>query len=352
MVNKCKEKFTIAEGNHITSVLNEDGVEIDDKFFSTLTPNTILMILNEGETWNKQFESSGREQDTSAPGMEVSTSKIMGFIEQARASKRKCTNLPGTSAQKLPKPDIVKLGIGWQHYSYNTSSYHQVRSSRNKQIPSHDINLAYNKDYEETLQCLQDIFFKNGRNFKGRISEMELRIGNSAGREISRDGFTAKQYFESCQTQKKRIYLLTKIKAQHITSLDFSITSDSEESLPDLGSQFTENLLSSTLPTVTCSTPSNSAPQFTAHVTSPATSTPISQTSSNILVHAGTPTVTMQLPNTARKCIICADREIDAVIQPCFHSLCLVCGLQIQEHGRKCPICRGNIENVRSIFYC
>ncbi|CAG2184822.1 unnamed protein product [Mytilus edulis] len=265
MVNKCKEKFTIAEGNHITFVLNEDGVEIDDEFFSTLTPNTILMILNEGETWNKQFESSGREQDTSAPGMEVSTSKIMGFIEQARASKRKCTNLPGTSAQKLPKPDIVKLGIGWQHYSYNTSSYHQ---------------------------------------------------------------------------------------AQHITSLDFSITSDSEESLPDLGSQFTENLLSSTLPTVTCSTPSNSAPQFTAHVTSPATSTPISQTSSNILVHAGTPTVTMQLPNTARKCIICADREIDAVIQPCFHSLCLVCGLQIQEHGRKCPICRGNIENVRSIFYC
>ncbi|VDI50089.1 Hypothetical predicted protein [Mytilus galloprovincialis] len=64
MVNKCKEKFTIAEGNHITFVLNEDGVEIDDEFFSTLTPNTILMILNEGETWNKQFESSGREQDT------------------------------------------------------------------------------------------------------------------------------------------------------------------------------------------------------------------------------------------------------------------------------------------------
>lgn len=126
------------------------------------------------------------------------------------------TNLPGTSAQKLPKPDIVKLGIGWQHYSYNTSSYHQVRSSGNKQIPSHDINLAYNKDYEETLQCLQDIFFKNGRNFKGRISEMELRIGNSAGREISRDGFTAKQYFESCQTQKKRIYLLTKIKVKNI----------------------------------------------------------------------------------------------------------------------------------------
>ncbi|CAG2212616.1 unnamed protein product [Mytilus edulis] len=166
MVNKCKEKFTIAEGNHITFVLNEDGVEIDDEFFSTLTPNTILMILNEGETWNKQF-------------------------------------------------DLVHL--------------------------------------------------------------------------------------------------------------EFQVT---------------------------CSTPSNSAPQFTAHVTSPATSTPISQTSSNILVHAGTPTVTMQLPNTARKCIICADREIDAVIQPCFHSLCLVCGLQIQEHGRKCPICRGNIENVRSIFYC
>ncbi|CAC5405430.1 NEUR [Mytilus coruscus] len=282
----------------------------------------------------------------------------MGFIEQARASKRKCSNLPGTSAQKVPKPENVKLGIGWQHYSYNTAGYHQVRSSRNKQIPSHDIVLTIDKDYDGTVKVLQDIFFKNGRNFKGRLSEMESRIGNSAGREISRDGFTAKKYFETCQTQKKRIYLLTKTKAQHITSLDFSITSDSDESLPDLGSQFSENLLSSTLPaisTVTCSTPS--ASQFTAHLTSPsfpAASTPITQTSStsNILVHAGTPTVTIQIPNTARKCIICTDREIDAVIQPCFHSLCLVCGLQIEEHGKKCPICRGQIESVRSIYYC
>lgn len=52
LTSKVRTKLNIGDNENVTVVLEVDGTEIDDEeYFSTLEPNTSLMILTESENW-------------------------------------------------------------------------------------------------------------------------------------------------------------------------------------------------------------------------------------------------------------------------------------------------------------
>ncbi|KAJ3641463.1 hypothetical protein Zmor_027970 [Zophobas morio] len=62
LTSKVKEKLHIFSG--VTMVLDSDGTEIDDEdYFSTLQPNTTLMVLEEGQKWMPVALSCRRSVD-------------------------------------------------------------------------------------------------------------------------------------------------------------------------------------------------------------------------------------------------------------------------------------------------
>jgi len=67
--------------------------------------------------------------------------------------------------------------------------------------------------YAQLFEKLTGIFFKNGRNFKGKLSKMIAEIGNAQAKPI-RNGDTEflslGKYLDKTSCQKGRIYLLTK----------------------------------------------------------------------------------------------------------------------------------------------
>ncbi|KAI6204868.1 hypothetical protein M3Y94_00727000 [Aphelenchoides besseyi] len=51
------------------------------------------------------------------------------------------------------------------------------------------------------------------------------------------------------------------------------------------------------------------------------------------------------------ECVVCSGRA-DNLILPCRHlCLCSECVDQLQQHSRKCPVCRGDIESILRIYY-
>ena len=53
------------------------------------------------------------------------------------------------------------------------------------------------------------------------------------------------------------------------------------------------------------------------------------------------------LPVSAGSCVICLDRQVDAVFYQCGHMCaCHTCGLQLKMQGHKCPMCRAPIQDV------
>ncbi len=51
----AKEKFDIDEGLEVYLVIEEDGTEVDDEeYFSTLTNNTVFMLLFKEDIWSPQ----------------------------------------------------------------------------------------------------------------------------------------------------------------------------------------------------------------------------------------------------------------------------------------------------------
>ena len=58
---------------------------------------------------------------------------------------------------------------------------------------------------------VKDEFFPHGRNYKGRIVEMDAQLGNSKGGRIERT-MNAGEYYDTSATLKCRLYLLTKKK--------------------------------------------------------------------------------------------------------------------------------------------
>ena len=51
----AKEKFEIEEWLEVYLVIEEDGTEVDDEeYFSTLTDNTVFMLLFKEDIWSPQ----------------------------------------------------------------------------------------------------------------------------------------------------------------------------------------------------------------------------------------------------------------------------------------------------------
>lgn len=49
-------------------------------------------------------------------------------------------------------------------------------------------------------------------------------------------------------------------------------------------------------------------------------------------------------------CVVCLDRERDALLMPCRHSvLCLMCAFQVRECSGECPYCRRGIEDIMEL---
>ena len=51
LLEKCVGKFELNPSSNIRFVLEEDGTEIDDAFFSTVAPHTRLIVLDGNESW-------------------------------------------------------------------------------------------------------------------------------------------------------------------------------------------------------------------------------------------------------------------------------------------------------------
>ena len=50
-------------------------------------------------------------------------------------------------------------------------------------------------------------------------------------------------------------------------------------------------------------------------------------------------------------CTICEDREINIVIAPCGHTMCLVCATEVMSRNSKCPVCRAHITKKSNIYF-
>jgi hypothetical protein len=51
------------------------------------------------------------------------------------------------------------------------------------------------------------------------------------------------------------------------------------------------------------------------------------------------------------ECVICYQEEKDTVIMPCSHTFCHNCVTKMFEHGRKCAVCRGRINNSTKVRF-
>jgi len=55
LIIKAKEKFEIDDWLEVYLVIEEDGTEVDDEeYFSTLSDNTVLMLLFKDDIWCPQ----------------------------------------------------------------------------------------------------------------------------------------------------------------------------------------------------------------------------------------------------------------------------------------------------------
>ncbi|XP_072177237.1 uncharacterized protein [Diadema setosum] len=58
-------------------------------------------------------------------------------------------------------------------------------------------------------------------------------------------------------------------------------------------------------------------------------------------------------PASEGNCIICLDKEVDAVLYQCGHMcVCLTCGLRLSTMGSHCPMCRAPIRDVIRAYRC
>nr|XP_054766353.1 formin-G-like [Lytechinus pictus] len=68
---------------------------------------------------------------------------------------------------------------------------------------------------------------------------------------------------------------------------------------------------------------------------------------------AVSPAAPISEPASEGNCIICLDKEVDAVLYQCGHMcVCLTCGLRLSTMGSHCPMCRAPIRDVIRAYRC
>lgn len=92
-------------------------------------------------------------------------------------------------------------------------------------LPTGDMILQTNIDYETCLHTLENLFFPNGKSVKGRISTMETKLGNFHGEVLPGNFFLHQAVARSGSSQKSKLYLLSKKKVSihlHLFSKNIS----------------------------------------------------------------------------------------------------------------------------------
>lgn len=90
------------------------------------------------------------------------------------------------------------------------AKYKQVRSSKGEKSATDNLVLKCNISYDEILEKAVRIYFPKGKSKMGKKEHMELSLGTVKGEPIVREGFSLEKYRQETQTQKLRLYLLTK----------------------------------------------------------------------------------------------------------------------------------------------
>lgn len=115
---------------------------------------------------------------------------------------------------RVEKP--VRVNIGWLNYSFKEKRYIKVKNTaKNPGNGSTSVLIQQSSNCEETKRILEEEFFPNGKNSKGKLSGMETSLGYFTGKEIAREQFQSVGDWiseEKVLRQRERLYLLTKTK--------------------------------------------------------------------------------------------------------------------------------------------
>lgn len=55
--------------------------------------------------------------------------------------------------------------------------------------------------------------------------------------------------------------------------------------------------------------------------------------------------------NSNRICSICKDRNVDAFLSPCGHTICMEDGLELQKDSNQCHLCRKTFTSVNKLYF-
>ncbi|XP_076089340.1 uncharacterized protein LOC143059682 [Mytilus galloprovincialis] len=51
------------------------------------------------------------------------------------------------------------------------------------------------------------------------------------------------------------------------------------------------------------------------------------------------------------QCSICMERERNTYLDPCGHTLCMVCATEVMSRNRKCPVCRKHLNKTGELYF-
>ena len=64
-----------------------------------------------------------------------------------------------------------------------------------------------------------------------------------------------------------------------------------------------------------------------------------------------TPSPRSTQPVDDTHCLICLDATADTVLYQCGHlCMCYTCGMQLQNRGSSCPVCRAPIKDIMRVY--
>ncbi|CAC5417456.1 unnamed protein product [Mytilus coruscus] len=231
-------------------------------------------------------------------------SGLLGYIEtlqQKCTKKRKRSNALGsTPAPKYQIPDTVRISQGWKHFSYFKQQYTQVRSRKGMALPTADLIMKSNMDYQTCLTT---------RSIKGRLATMETKLGNNKG-EVTSENFSPYQVARIVETESE-----SEEEEEELSSnspSEFSRHAHQQNQSPQQVTTMFSNL------------------HNTGYI-SPVAATSGSFVSSPAATSGSFGSLPCATSGTYRCCFVCAQH------------------LFINE--KRCPMCRGPIDEVKEIQY-
>ena len=142
------------------------------------------------------------------------------------AKKRKASSSrTGTTGKEPSKKSVAttrKVYAGWQHYDRRQKRYMSVRLINGGGMRNIDIPIEATK--AEIINQLKAVFFPDGTCIFGKTFEMQFTLGNFKCEEVSEENFTLSGYIHRNRLTKCRLYLLSKLYEDMISS-----DSDSED---------------------------------------------------------------------------------------------------------------------------